>query len=148
MITDKYDSITTPGLEHDQANILVEFIWLNRNLLADPYPWKGEGQEDWGKMVAAIKKLMQAPYSLSPQQIAFYIWRCKPHFINPFQFAKMAVVARKLFRRYDLEEVHRLYCDRKREARGSGLEQITHKQEKPKSLLTFLRELERGEKAN
>lgn len=145
MITDKYESITTPNLEHDQANMLVEFIWLNRDVLAEPYPWKGEGGADWGKMVAAIKKLMKPPYNLSPEQIAFYIWKCKPHFIDSFQFAKMAVVARKLFRRYKLDEVHRLYCDRRRDTRGSGLEQVTYKQEKPKSLLTFLRELERGE---
>lgn len=145
MITDTYQSITTPDIEHDRANMLVEFIWLNRDLFASPYPWKGEGSEDWGKMVAAVKKLMKEPYALSHEQIAFYVWKCKPHFIDAFQFAKMAVVARKLFRRYTLEEVHRLYEDRRRDAGGSGLEKAEYKKAKPKSLLTFLRELERGE---
>jgi hypothetical protein len=145
MITDKYPSITTPDLEHDQANILVEFIWLNRDLFAGPFPWKNDSGSDWGKMVAAVKKLMKEPYGLTAEQIAFYIWRCKPHTIDSFQFAKMAVVARKLFRKHDLESVHRLYLDRRRESRGSGLENAEYKKEKPKSLLVFLRELERGE---
>lgn len=141
----KYPSITTPDIEHDDANILAEFIWLNRDIRADMYPWRGQNGKDWGKLVSALKKLMGDPYGLTSEQLAFYIWKCKPQFITAQEFAKMAVVARRLFRRYDLLQVTQLYEDRRRELASSGLENIQYKQEKPKSLLTFLRELERGE---
>lgn len=141
----RYTSITTPDIEHDDANMLAEFIWLNRDIRADIYPWRGQNGREWGKLVSALKKLMKEPYDLSAQQLAFYIWKCRPHIITAPEFAKMAVVARKLFQRYDLEQVARLYQDRRKELAASGLEKATYKQERPKSLLTFLRELERGE---
>ncbi len=141
----KYPSITTPDLEHDTANMLTEFLWLNRDIRADIYPWRGQNGKEWGKLVSALKKLMREPYGLSAEQLAFYIWKCKPQYINANEFAKMAVVARRLFQRYDLEQVTRLYEDKRRELAVSGLEKATYKKEQPKSLLTFLRELERGE---
>lgn len=141
----RYPSITTPDIEHDEANILAEFMWLNRDIRADIYPWRGQNGKEWGKLVSALKKLMQDPYGLSAQQLAFYIWKCKPVYISATEFAKMAVVARRLFLRYDLEQVTRLYEDRRRELAASGIEKAGYKQERPKSLLAFLRELERGE---
>lgn len=140
-----YPSITTPDIEHDAANMLTEFVWLNKDIQADIFPWRGENGKDWGRIVAAIKKLMKDPYGLSAEQIAFYIWKCRPNQINPQEFAKMAAVARRLFQRYDIEQVHRLYQDMRRDLASSGLEKAQYKQEKPKTLLTFLRELERGE---
>ena len=141
----KYPSITTPDIEHDAANMLTEFVWLNGNIQSDIFPWRGENGKEWGKIVASLKKLMKDPYGLSAEQLAFYIWKCRPNRINPPEFAKMAVVARKLFQSYDLEQVCRLYSDRRKDLAASGLETISYKQEKPKSLLTFLRELERGQ---
>jgi hypothetical protein len=141
----KFPSITTPEIEHDAANMLTEFLWLNRDIRADIYPWRGQNGKEWGKIVSALKKLMREPYGLSPEQLAFYIWKCKPQYINAPEFAKMAVVARRLFLRYDLEQVTRLYQDRRHELAASGLEKANYKQERPKSLLTFLRELERDE---
>jgi len=143
MIQSKYPSLTTPSIEHDVANILTEFIWLNRDINAGQFPWRDN--KEWGKMVAAIKKLMGEPYHLTHEQIAFYIYKCYPQDISPFQFAKMAVVARKLFRRYDLEELHRLYAQRRKDLAQPGLAKAEYKQQKPKTLLTFLKELERGE---
>lgn len=140
-----YQSITTPNLEHDSANILAEFIWLNRDIRADIYPWRGANGKEWGKLVSCLKKLMKDPYGLSAEQLAFYIWKCKPTFITATEFAKMAVVARKLFLHYEIEQVTRLYQDRRRELAASGLENASYKKEKPKSLLTFLRELENGQ---
>lgn len=142
----KYSSVTTPDIEHDAANILTEFIWLNRDIRADIFPWRGGNAREWGRIVSAVKKLMNEPYGLSAQQIAFYIWRCKPRNINPQEFAKMAVVARKLFQPLDIDEVASLYQRRRKELASTGLEKVKHKQnERPKSLLSFLRELERGQ---
>jgi len=139
-----YNSITTPNIEHDAANALTEFIWLNRDVRTDIYPWRGDNGKEWGRLVAALKKLMGDSYGLTPQQLAFYIWNCKPRNINPKEFARMAVVARRLFEHYEIEQVQLLYKDRVKELSSSGLEALAHKKEKPKTLLSFLRELENG----
>ena len=140
-----YASITTPDVEHDSANMLAEFMWLNKDIRADIFPWRGHNGSEWGRLVAALKKLMGEPYGLTAEQLAFYIWKCKPRAINPQQFAKMAVVARRLFEHMDLEQVSRLYEDRRRHLASSGLEKIKYKEEKPKTLFSFLRELERDQ---
>jgi hypothetical protein len=140
----KYPSLTTPDVEHDAANLLTEFIWLNKNIRSESYPWRGDHAQEWGKMVAAIKKLMTDSYGLSKGQLAFYIWQCKPRFIDPRQFAKMVAVARRLFKSYDLEQASRLYQDWQKELASSGLEKAKYKENKPKTLLSFLRELESG----
>lgn len=141
----KYKSITTPDIEHDEANILAEMTWLNRDLGTDMFPWRGVNGKEWGQLVSAFKKLMGPSFGLSAEQLAFYVFKCRPQRISPPEFAKMAVVARKLFRRYHIEEVCRLYNDKRKEALKPGLEKAPYKQDKPKTLLTFLRELERGE---
>jgi len=143
----KYKSITSPGVEHDEANILTEMLWLNRDLRADVFPWRGENAKEWGRFVSAFKKLMGPSFGLSAEQLAFYVFKCKPHYINPPEFAKMAVVARKLFRRYDIDEVCRLYNDKRTQVLVEdvrGLAKADYKQEKPMSFLTFLRALESG----
>jgi hypothetical protein len=141
----KYRSITTPDIDHDEANILAEMIWLNRDLATDIFPWRGENGKEWGRLVSAFKRLMGPSFGLSAEQLAFYVFKCRPQQINPTEFAKMAVVARKLFRRYQIEEVCMLYVHKRIEAMKPGLEKAPYKQEKPKTLLSFLRELERGE---
>lgn len=141
----KYKSITTPDIQHDEANILTEMLWLNRDLCTDIFPWRGDNSKEWGRFVSAFKKLMGPSFGLSSEQLAFYVFKCKPHYINPPEFAKMAVVARKLFRRYNIDEVCRLYSDQRRASMKPGLDKASYKQEKPKSFLTFLKELERGE---
>ena len=141
----KYQSITTPDVSHDEANILAEMTWLNRDLKTEMFPWRGEHGKEWGRLVAAFKRLMGPSFGLSAEQLAFYVFKCRPQQINPPEFAKMAVVARKLFRRYQIDEVCRLYSDKRREIMKPGLEAAPYKQEQPKTLLSFLRELERGE---
>lgn len=140
-----YPSLTTPDIEHDAANLLTEFIWLNKDIRADVYPWRGDNGKQWGKSVAAIKKLMGDSYGLTAEQLAFYIWKCKPKVITPQQFAKMAVVARRLLEHYTLEQVSRLYEDWRRELASSGLEKAQYKKEKPKTLVSLLMELERAQ---
>ena len=141
----KYKSITTLDIEHDEANILAEMIWLNRDLTTGIFPWRGDNGKEWGRLVSSLKRLMGPSFGLSAEQLAFYVYKCKPHYINPPEFAKMAVVARKLFKRYNIVEVCRLYSDKRRECMRPGLEKASYKQETPKTFLTFLRELERGE---
>lgn len=142
----QYPSLTTPDIEHDAANLLAEFICLNRDIRVDIFPWRSQYGKEWGKVVAALKKLMKDPYGLTAEQLAFYIWKCKPHRIDPAQFAKMAVVAKRLFDHYELEQVSDFYKNWRRELAASGLEEAKYKKSKPKTLFTFLRELEREKK--
>ena len=142
IINMKYNSITTPGVKHDAANMLTELILLNQNIEQRPYCWRNNRQ--WSKLVAAIKKVMTV-HCITADQLAFYIYRCCPKEINQIEFAKMAVVAKKLFRKYDLNELVSVYNQRKasfvpdRDLARAGSAKV---QKKQKSLYEFLKELE------
>lgn len=139
-----YPSITSPGVLHDAANILTELIWLNRNIQLGDHPWKGSQHgKQWGKMVACIKKLMR-DFELDADQIAFYIYKCRPVNIDGVEFAKMAVVAKKLFQKYDLGDLVRMYTERRQDLKSQPIDLMRHKTQKPKSLVDFLKELENG----
>lgn len=138
-------SITTPEVAHDAANYLTELIWLNRDIHAPEYVWKDkEAGRQWGKMVACIKRLMR-DFKISADQMAFYIYHCSPQRIDSNEFAKMAVVAKKLLRKYDLGDLGRMYTERRETAKVTGLDVAAHKSKKSKSLVDFLKELENGE---
>jgi hypothetical protein len=137
----KHKSLTTVGVSHDDANLLTEFIWLNKDINCKEYPWKKDLAK-WGKTVSCLKKMMIEPYSLDKEQIAFYIYRCSPTEINSEEFAKMAIVAKKLFRKYDMLSLYNMYERRRQELKDVGLEKTIYKTSKTKSLTQFLEELE------
>lgn len=141
-----YPSITSPGVLHDAANMLTELIWLNRDIQLKDHPWKispGYGRQ-WGKMVACIKKLMR-DFEIDSDQMAFYIYKCRPVDIDGVEFAKMAVVAKKLFQKYDLSDLIRMYDERRREIKVNPIDLARHKTQRPKNLVDFLKELEDGQ---
>lgn len=138
----KYRSITTPEVEHDATNMLVELMWLNRDLTLGSFPWRGPKGREWGKAVSALKKLMKEPFSLSSAQLAFYIYRCTPKNIDGVEFGKMAVVARKLLQRFDLEELCGIYRGWRQERQVDGIDLAKHKKQDAKSLTALLKELE------
>lgn len=138
----RYESITTPGVFHDTANTLVEFIWLNGDISCRKVPWRGPGKDRWGKLVACVKKLMNETYGLSAAQLAFFIFRCHPVEIDSAAFAKAAVVAKKLFQKYDIAQLHQMYVDRRAALMDSGLDTIKYKKPETKNLVDFLKELE------
>ena len=107
----KFESITTPGVFHDEANMLTELMYLNTDLTLKEFPWKKRG---WGRDVAVFKKLMR-DFGISVDQLAFYLFKCKPQTINSKEFAKMAVVAKKLLRRFSLVELCEIYQKREKE---------------------------------
>lgn len=137
-----YKSITTPEVQHDAANMLVELMWLNHDLTLSSFPWRGTKGREWGKAVAAIKKLMKPPFDLSSAQVAFYIYRCVPKSIDGVEFGKMAVVARKLLQRFDLGELREIYVGWRDERKVEGVDLVKHKKQDAKSLMTLLKELE------
>lgn len=124
--------------------MLVELILLNRDLGVGEAPWRGEHRVWWGKTVAAINKLIKV-HGLTTDQLAFYVYRCNPVDINPQEFAKMAVVAKKLFRRHDLADLVRMYQNRREKVQNTGgTERAGYAEARPKrkSLAAFLEELE------
>ena len=142
MIPYGYESITTPGVFHDTANTLVEFIWLNNDIDSRKAPWRGPGKDHWSKLVACVKKLMGPSFNISAAQLAFYIFRCHPVEIDSTTFAKAAVVAKKLFKKYDVEQLRQIYIDRRTSMMSSGMDTIPYKKPDTKNLIDFLKELE------
>lgn len=148
----RHESITTPGVSHDPANAITELIVLNNDLLTGEYPWKQgrKHQSLWTKTVAAVKRLMSPTYGISADQLAFYVHRCRPKEIDSKEFAKMAVVAKKLLLRMNLQQLVEAYRTRRRQLQPTATEKMQYRCEViegPKTLVELIRELERdGEK--
>jgi len=139
----KYSSLTTPEVSHNSVNMLTELIFLNKRLSKDAYPWRGQHRLWWGKTVAALSKIMKR-HGITEDQIAFYIYRCHPTEISQTEFGKMAVVAKKLFRKYDLTDLVEMYRNKLEKVQDTGgIEDAGYaKQTRTKSLAAFLEELE------
>lgn len=145
-----FNSITTPEVNHNAPNMITELILLNRDLHVGPYPWRGQHKAFWGKTVAVVRKLIR-DFNIDVDQLAFYVHKCQPTEIDGVEFGKAAVVAKRLFQRYDLIGLVESYRRRRSEANVSRLDtaKISKPQTaptKPKSLLDFLKELENGTK--
>jgi hypothetical protein len=137
-----YESIIITGVKHDTANMLSEFMWLNQDISLDRAPWIME-RKKWGSNVACLKKMMGGTFRLTPEQLAFYIEKAGPHRITGKEFGRMVVMARRLFRRRNIPELRNIYLRRREEFVTSEIEQASYKTTKPKSFLSFVRELER-----
>lgn len=141
----KYESITTSGVMHDAANMLTELILLNRGGKIAAFPWRSLGIKDfWMSTVAVLKKLIKI-HGLSEDQLAFYIFKCRPTEISSQEFAKAAVVAKKLFNKFALSSVVEIY---RREFKINDNNPVINAKaiSGGKSLVSFLKELENAKK--
>jgi hypothetical protein len=135
----KFESILVPKIQHDAFNILTELIFINSGKTFDKIPWKSDTRW-WAKTVSVLKKINR-DHGVSVEQLAFYIFRCRPKEIRGQEFGKMAVVAKKLFRYYDLQQLVDLY--RASFKPSNSLIIDTPKQAtRTKSLSAFLKELQ------
>jgi len=142
----KYKSITSENIEHDEANILTELLFLNHDLNIQPYPWRDKiYAKKWGKTVSLIKKLIR-DFQLSPEQIAFYIYKCKPISLSEKEFGKAATVAKKLLRFLNLSQLVETYRNRRNLIRSEPVSDLLnfHKPAKKKSLLQLIKDIEDG----
>lgn len=138
----KYQSITSPDIQHDAANMITELILINREGAVGVNPWREEHRLFWGKTVAAVKKLIR-DFELDPDQLAFYVYRCEPVEISAEEFAKAVVVTKKLFQKFDLAGLTEIYARRYAAAKGDVGDSVKPRRKKnKKSLITFLKELE------
>jgi hypothetical protein len=147
----KYQSITTPGMQHDDFNAITELIFLNKFGNTGNHPWRlNEYRPFWSSTLAIVRKLHQV-HGITPDQLAFYVFRCAPKELSSQEFAKAAVVAKKLFQKLNLEELINRYREKFRPVEMTGLEQASYADRtqpvastQPKTLLELLKELENG----
>ena len=148
----KHQSITTPSLQHDDFNIITELIFLNKFGNVGEFPWrKSEYRSYWSNTLALIRKLNKV-HGLSIDQLAFYIYRCSPTELSSQEFGKAAVVAKKLFLKFNLVELISRYREKFKPIEMTGLEMAPYGDRqnqiqisKPKTLLELLKELENGQ---
>lgn len=150
----QYDSATSKGVKHDAANAITELIFINaqteRNLPISDSPWKNKNvRAFWSKTVSAVKKLMR-DFEITPDQLAFYVHRCNPIEIDGVEFAKAAVVAKKLLRKCDLAGLMSAANERLTQIAARNITEgmstpVPHAQPKRKNLQAFLQELESGQ---
>lgn len=140
----KFKSITAPSVEHDAPNMITELLFLNKEHKIIDHPWRGSHRLWWSKTVSAIKKLMR-DHNISEDQLAFYVFKCSPTEISSEEFAKAAVVAKKLFKKYNLNELVEHYRSHYKISDDFIVLKIKESKQ-PKSLLEFLKELADGEK--
>lgn len=139
----RFRSLTSPKVFHDIHNLLVEFICLNEDPNIPPYAWKTTCAKKWGKNLACVKKLTREPFCLDVEQIAFYIYKCNPIDVTGKEFGKLAVVAKKLFQKFSIEELYIIYQKRIELIKSS---QIEYKKIESKSIMELIKELENGKK--
>lgn len=148
----KHQSITMPTVQHDDFNIITELIFLNKFGNVKPYAWREEPyRKFWSSTLAIIRKLNKV-HSINIEQLAFYIYRCSPDSLSNEEFAKAAVVAKKLFLKFNLNELLAIYRERYKPVETSGLELVPYiqtnepvKETKKKTLFELLKELENGQ---
>jgi len=139
----KFKSITTPDVEHDTANIITELLFLNKEHKSIDAPWRQNHRLWWSKNVAAVKKLMR-DHDINEDQLAFYVFKCSPTEISSEEFGKAAVVAKKLFKKYNLNELVEHYRSHYKSSDNFIVLKIKEAR-KTKSLTQFLKELADGQ---
>ncbi len=150
----KHQSITTPNLEHDDFNIITELLFLNKFGNVQQFPWRESVyRKFWSSTLAAIRKLHNV-HGLTVDQLAFYVFRCSPKEISQQEFGKCAIVAKKLFLKFNLNELVLRYREKFKPIEMTGLEMASYGDRenivatpKPKTLMELLKELENGQNA-
>jgi len=151
----KFQSITTDSIQHDEFNIITELIFLNKFGNVGPFPWRSPTYRTfWSSTLAIIRKLHNV-HQLSADQIAFYIYRCAPKELSQQEFGKCAVVAKKLFLKFNLQELINRYREKFKSIEMTGLETASYGDRlnqtlipQSKTLLELLKELENDQAAN
>jgi hypothetical protein len=148
----KFQSITTETIQHDEFNIITELIFLNKFGNVGPFPWRSPNYRTfWSSTLAVIRKLNKV-HQLSMDQLAFYIYRCAPKDLSQQEFGKCAIVAKKLFLKFNLEELINRYREKFKPIEMTGLETAPYGDRlnqtltpQPKTLTELLKELENGQ---
>ena len=138
----KFNSITTPPIQHDSFNMIAELMLLNTDMSVGSFTWRQEKYKKfWSKTVSCLKKLVGV-HDISIDQLAFYVFKCRPVEIDSVEFGKAAIVAKKLFRKFDLQDLVAIYRTNYISYNSNPNWKIEYKTYKRKNLIDFLKELE------
>lgn len=109
----KYQSITTPNVQHDPTNFLTEIFFLNKYGALPQYPWRKGNfiAKEWGSIVSIFRKLIKV-HHVDPEQIGWYLHEYLPKKIDSRSFGLMVWQIKKLFHRIDLDYLQRLYDEK------------------------------------
>lgn len=109
----KYQSVTTPSVQHDATNFLTEIFFLNKYGALPEYPWrKGKPlAKEWGGTVSLIRKLIKV-HHVDAEQIGWYMHEHLPKKMDSKSFGLMVWKIKKLFRHIDLSYLERLYAEK------------------------------------
>lgn len=110
----KYQSITTPGLMHDAANLLLEVYFLNKyNIPLPPYSWRKGAvlSKEWPQSLKLIKALLSR-HKLPPEKIAWYLYTYGAVDIEPKNFGLHVWKIQTQFKTLSLEKLSSFYREK------------------------------------
>jgi len=97
----------------------------------------------WSQTVSLVRKIMK-DFDIDAEQMAFYIYKCRPKDLNKSEFAKATFIPKILFKRFKLDELIDLYRSTYA-IQDDGLAKATYQhmpETKTKTLLDLLKEIE------
>ena len=109
----KYQSVTTPEVQHDSTNFLTEIFFLNKYGALPQYPWRKEYSfsKEWGKTVSLFRKLIKT-HHIKSEQIAWYLHTYLPKKIDAKSFGLMVWKIKTLFKHISLSYLQSLYTEK------------------------------------
>lgn len=109
----KYQSVTTPDIQHDPTNFLAEIFFLNKHGPLPQYPWRKGNPlaQEWGKTVSLFRKLVKT-HKIAPEQIGWYLHTYQPKVLETKSFGLMVWKIKNLFKHIDLKYLERLYAEK------------------------------------
>ena len=147
----KHVSISSPSVQHDEANIITEIILLNKYGTLPEFCWrKGKiFHEEWSRIVVVVKNVIQK-LKIKPGQLIWYVNKFKIADIDYHEFGLLKFRVSKIFPSISIGEIVETYrkLNALKQSRLNQIETVNTsqvyetKQEQPKkSLMDILREL-------
>jgi hypothetical protein len=154
----KFQSPSTSQVFHDESNLLVEFLMLNKYGVLDSFSWR-KGQplaKEWGQTCQIVRRLLKT-LKIAPERLGWYI---RHHKITELVYAEFGLVKWKINKYFpfgNLAKTAEAYRVELQQARQNviadrALEGVVYRTKdssnckRKKTLLDVLEELEHGEK--
>lgn len=90
----KIQSPSTPSVNHDASNLLVEFLMLNKYGVLDEFSWrKGKPlATEWGGVCKVVRRLLKT-LKIAPERLGWYIRR---HNVTELDYSEFGLVKWKI----------------------------------------------------
>lgn len=123
-MSQKYKSISTDSVNHDETNIIVEMLAINKFGKVQPYCWRKNNlcHEFWKKNLQFVRRILKYN-DITPAQLAFHI---TVHNISDISdsisIAKSIVVSKKMNKNHNLSGIVEIYRQRYNKPGKSSVE--------------------------